>query len=182
MWKDIVQYGNIIRDNIKWLFCNLDTGSLHALSAKTFWLSSCWKNVQTDNDKYDHSFISLLDFLNSLPIFFFLHVQKRKQHVSWRLSYLEMSRFHIYSMSNIIQFFWIWLCFVVLWRIVLFIFIKLIVFNLMSQNNITEIDNHWNAKQMLPRKTSCTCIEHCRAKWQKGKKVSYILLLNLYCD
>lgn len=29
----------------------------------------------------------------------------------------------------------------------------LIVFNVMSQNDITKIDNHWKAKQMLPRKT-----------------------------
>lgn len=35
------------------------------------------KHVQTDNDKYDHLFISLLDFLNSLPIFNFTSMTEK---------------------------------------------------------------------------------------------------------
>lgn len=76
MWKDIVQYGNITQYNIKWLLCNLYTASLHALSAKTVCLGLGW-NMYRHNDKYDHLFISLLDFLNSLPIFNFTSITEK---------------------------------------------------------------------------------------------------------
>lgn len=54
----------------------------------------------------------------------------------------------------------------------------LIVFNVMSQNDITKIDNHWKAKQMLPRPVWNIADLNDRSE----KKVSYILPLNLYCD
>lgn len=36
-----------------------------------------WVETCTDNDKYDHLFISLLDFLNSLPIFNFTSMTEK---------------------------------------------------------------------------------------------------------
>lgn len=149
MWKDIVQYGNITQYNIKWLLCNLYTASLHALSAKTVCLGLGWNMYrQTMINTIIYSFLCWISSI--LYPFLILHLWQRKQHVSWRLSYLEMSRFH-FSMSSIKQFFKICLHFVELW----WFSIKqpLIVFNVMSQNDITKIDNHWKAKQMLPRKT-----------------------------
>lgn len=68
MWKDIVQYGNITQYNIKWLLCNLYTASLHALSAKTVCLGLGWNMYRQT---------SLLDFLNSLPIFNFTSMTEK---------------------------------------------------------------------------------------------------------
>lgn len=52
----------------------------------------------TDNDKYNHSLISLLDFLNSLPIFFPYMYGRESSMLAEGFHILR--RFHIISMSK----------------------------------------------------------------------------------